>query len=133
MKKEDSDDFSCERCGKCCQGSIVGSLQAMVDDIKRWRDEGREDILLYVDQYDIKDADWCSCDIWVSPITRRDLTRCPFLRKIRNKDEYKCSIHETKPKWCREYPIIKDKKRICLRMKEEQSNNELKADKDKVK
>ena len=108
----------CQRCGKCCTGSFV-ILQAMVEDIERWQEEGRQDILKYVWDFDLKSFDGtCSCDIWVSPITGHDLLRCPFLRKVRNKEIYKCLIHETKPEICQVYPD-ETHDYICARLKEE--------------
>lgn len=96
----------CQRCGKCCTGSLVSTLFATSYDIKRWKKEDRQDILKYVDDYDLDtNADKWSCIIWISPRTDRSLTRCPFLRKVRNKDIYKCLIYETRPQACREYPL----------------------------
>lgn len=111
--------FECKQCGRCCTSPIVSSMQATVEDIARWRKEGRTDILKYVWAYNLKDADWCSCDIWVSPITGEDMIRCPFLRKVRNKDFYECRIHDTKPEECREYPTERHDF-ICLRMEIEE-------------
>ena len=46
-------------------------------------------------------------DIWFSPTTGEETARCPWLRKLPNKDIYKCRIHETKPPHCRNFPKSK--------------------------
>jgi len=39
----------CNQCGKCCTNeSFMGTLSATADDVKRWEDEGRNDILAWV-------------------------------------------------------------------------------------
>jgi len=91
--------FECKRCGKCCV-KFTGTLSATKEDILRWRKEGRDDIIAYV--YFMGD-DWG--DLFFHPETGGEIhDRCPFLRKIRNKNEYKCMIEETKPEVCRNYP-----------------------------
>jgi|GEM_PF-3454079 Fe-S-cluster containining protein len=34
--------------------------------------------------------------------------RCPFLRKVRGKEEYTCLIHDVKPLKCREFPADRE-------------------------
>ena len=46
-------------------------------------------------------------DIWFSPKTGEEASRCPWLRKLPNKDIYTCRIHETKPLHCRNFPKSK--------------------------
>jgi Fe-S-cluster containining protein len=46
-------------------------------------------------------------DIWFSPTTGEATARCPWLRKLPNKNIYKCRIHETKPPHCRNFPKSK--------------------------
>ena len=98
----------CERCGKCCV-EYIGTFGATKEDILRWRKEGRDDILAYVC---FMGDDWG--DLFFHPETGEEIhDRCPFLRKIRNKNEYECMIEETKSdfnedtlmKW--EYKTIK--------------------------
>jgi Fe-S-cluster containining protein len=44
-------------------------------------------------------------DLWVDDQhpDGRELTRCPFVRKVRNQNRYMCTIYETRPKVCRDY------------------------------
>ena len=68
-----------------------------------WQNEGREDILDWVDPIHIG-GDQYVFDIWINPKTGEDVQRCPWLRKLPNKDEYICRIHDYKPEHCRAYP-----------------------------
>lgn len=44
-------------------------------------------------------------DLWFHPETGEELDgRCPFLRKVRKKDMYRCMIYELRPEICRGYP-----------------------------
>jgi Fe-S-cluster containining protein len=43
-------------------------------------------------------------DLWINPETGEDANRCPFLRKVRNENKYRCLIQDTKPEYCRQYP-----------------------------
>ncbi|MBN2325935.1 MAG: hypothetical protein JXR73_02185 [Candidatus Omnitrophica bacterium] len=43
-------------------------------------------------------------DLWINPRTGEDVTRCPWLRKVRGKNIYACRIHDTKPRHCHEFP-----------------------------
>lgn len=90
--------FKCIQCGHCCLDlSGAFSTSADEEDIARWKKEKRWDILEYV----------VGTDLWISPITGEDVTRCPWLRKLPKKNKYICRIHETKPKHCRDYPKSK--------------------------
>jgi Fe-S-cluster containining protein len=84
----------CTRCGKCCLNeSYMGTLSATPDDVARWHEQGRTDIL-----------QWESLgDLWVDD-DGRECSRCPFLRKDRGKATYKCRIYDTRPAACRDYP-----------------------------
>lgn len=94
--------FECHRCGMCCI-ILWGSFEATQNDLKRWRREGRDDILKHVTMRTDGASEW-------GEFTTK---ACPFLRKLDGK--YLCSIHETKPEHCRNYPVDG----ICLRMEEE--------------
>lgn len=106
-------NFECKRCGKCC--FRFPQLEAYAEDIKRWRKEGRDDILQYVDIFHFSSFD--TGDLWFNPKNGMELNRCPFLRKVKNKDEYKCGIHETKPTVCKNYPFNPGQNGVCIRMK----------------
>ncbi len=89
----------CNSCGKCCLKYSAGSgLGTATDkDIARWID--RPDILEYID---------FTRDLWVSPITGDETSRCPWLRKLPNKNIYKCKIYDVRPDACRAYPVNRE-------------------------
>lgn len=120
-------DFECQRCGKCCL-QLGGALSATQSDVERWKEENRWDILAYIDYIECKVCPQCkkgappeqlyctncgnklkrevmAADLWFDPETREELSECPFLTRIADPNKYECSIHETKPKWCRDFPI----------------------------
>lgn len=111
---------NCERCGSCCLQ--VGWFEVFEDDIRRWIEEERTDILMYVEGWDR----WCWENVLVydraelvidflingdilanefpyDPEEKELLDVCPFLRKAYGKPAFECMIHDTKPKTCREY------------------------------
>jgi hypothetical protein len=79
--------------------NLSGAYECTADeeDLERWERDGRQDILDYV----------VFGDLWISPRTGEDLTRCPWRRKLPNKDKYIYRIHDSKPKHCRDYPLSK--------------------------
>lgn len=89
---------ACTRCGKCClKKDYMLSLSATAKDVVRWRKEGRDDILRYVDHVNMG-----FYDLWFD--NGKELDRCPFLRKDRGAASYRCTIHNTRPEVCRSYP-----------------------------
>lgn len=107
-------EFKCKQCGKCCR-KYIGTLKATSEDIERWRREGREDILKYVDIYEF-DGKTLGGDLWFNPKTGEEMRKCPFLRK--RKGKFFCLIHSTKPEVCREYPLLVNAKTLQERLKE---------------
>jgi Fe-S-cluster containining protein len=73
------------------------------EDKKLWESQGREDILDWVSPIPLGE-DQFIYDIWISPVTGEDVERCPWLRKLPNREKYICRIHEVKPRHCRAYP-----------------------------
>ena len=90
--------MGCIQCGRCCM-NMHGTADH--EDIERWED--RPDIMNTVEVFDNSFA-----DLWFSKITGEEATRCPWLRKVRGKDIYKCTIHDVKPNVCRNFPINKE-------------------------
>ena len=109
--------MGCERCGSCCL-QFGGTNFADEADLRRWLKEERIDILQYACGWN----DWCNevfrdypelvieylteslnAEFWFDPRTGNELSICPFLKKRYRKQQFKCSIHETKPQTCREY------------------------------
>ena len=87
------------------------TMQANADDVKRWRRQKRNDILQYAYIYGPKlsNDSWIPfADLWISPRTDESMRRCPFVRKVRGADRYTCTIYETRPQVCRDYPIYVD-------------------------
>lgn len=93
----------CACCGRCCT-YFGGHLHASDHDLKRWRQQGREDLLSRVNL-----LGW----IWVDPETGQMLDPCPFLEQA-DEQRWICSINDTKPDICRDYPTLAHGKR-CLR------------------
>ena len=93
----------------------------------RWENEGRYDILEYVDFFyynicptckkghplDEKNCKDCNeeleirilgGDLWFDPETGEELVECPFLSKT-DEDKYICEIQEAKPQKCEDFPF----------------------------
>ena len=83
----------------CCRGEHHRGLILLPDDYERWVQEGREDILCYVEQsvYGLHRT-----IIWKDVQTGEYLDRCPFLLRI-DTSRYKCTIQDAKPKICKMY------------------------------
>ena len=96
--------FKCKQCGNCCLNLYDAFSTCATDqDIRMWEQEGRDDILDWVDPIHIGSNQYVY-DIWISPVTGEDVTRCPWLRKLPNQNRYFCRIHKVKPDHCRAYP-----------------------------
>ena len=95
--------FTCKQCGSCCLLSDAFSNTVDEDDVLMWETLGRDDILEWVAEIPVGEGH-SVYDIWISPKTGDDTTRCPWLRKLPNQDKYICRIHDVKPRMCQEYP-----------------------------
>jgi Fe-S-cluster containining protein len=92
------------------------------EDLLRWIKEDRRDILEYCEgklyilkelekgtnpedivEYLMKSRGLMTANFWFNKKTGYFLWICPFLRKRYGKKQFECTIHETKPKICREY------------------------------
>jgi len=124
-------DFQCKRCGNCCKkaGSVLHITQ---NDYERWVEEDRWDIISKIVpvsyccencniSWGLPFGDTCRrCDMpgkllfyWIDPKYQFNYfaqlmgnPKCPFLRKVRNKPQYTCRIHDTKPEICRDFPFL---------------------------
>lgn len=97
----------CTQCGRCCTNpSFMGTMQASPEDVKRWKREKRSDILAwaYILGPTAHKRGFGFADLWINPKTDIEAERCPFVRKMPNRDVYKCMIYETRPQACRDYP-----------------------------
>lgn len=118
--------LTCERRDSCCVQ--VSQINPSEEDITRWVYTCRYRILQYCNgwhedcrlwakekliSYLIKDM---NNEMWFDPKTGEELDVCPFLRKTRGKNMFKCTIHDTKPQTCRKYTCNPDDmKRIVKR------------------
>jgi Fe-S-cluster containining protein len=88
----------CRRCGHCCQPYF--SLYVSDDDEQRWQKTGRRDILERL-RWEREHIVWKD-DQPVNIGTGETARRCTWLQK--NPDgTTTCSIHDDKPKICRDY------------------------------
>jgi uncharacterized protein len=92
----------CTNCGKCCTNpSYMMTLGATGADVKRWRQEGRADILRFASVLGPDKNPYA--DLWVDDERGIERSRCPFVRKVPNQNRYLCTIYETRPQICRDY------------------------------
>ena len=87
----------CNQCGKCCVHYGDGGLSAEDNEIDWW-ESYRPKIFSYVS----------GGKIWISPITGKQMVRCPWLRKLPNQEKYICRIYYDRPNDCRYYPVTID-------------------------
>lgn len=95
MIRDGGKGFVCSRCGHCCGIPGAYEFDAEIEDLERWKDDLESEILDHLDDgYGwVKDTQ-----------NREEVSRCPFLRKDKNKETYKCRIHHTKPSHYRDFP-----------------------------
>jgi Fe-S-cluster containining protein len=84
----------CNQCGKCCTRYGGGGLSASASEIAWW-ETFRPNIFDYVS----------GGEIWVSPVTGKQMKRCPWLRKLPKQNKYICRIYHDRPDDCRHYPV----------------------------
>ena len=84
----------CNQCGKCCTLYGNGGLSASESEIDQWETD-RPDIASYVS----------GGKIWISPVTGKQMVRCPWLRKLPNQNKFICRIYFDRPDDCRYYPV----------------------------
>ena len=87
----------CNQCGKCCTLYGSGGLSVTDSEIESWETD-RPDIANYV----------AGGKIWISPITGKQMLRCPWLRKLPGQKKYVCRIYFSRPGDCRYYPVTID-------------------------
>jgi Fe-S-cluster containining protein len=97
---DDIPGFQCISCGKCCTEG-ASRLQADEDDIALWLNKAPH-VMDYVIVHGQQGKR--SGDLWISPITGKDTTRCPWIRKFPGRNKYYCRIYDLRPKVCRRYP-----------------------------
>lgn len=95
--------FTCRQCGACCR-KLNYSEELTESDVKRWRDEGRNDILDWVGTT-TNSSGVKVYRMWVAPGTCHITQSCPFLTPIPHENRSKCLIQEVKPQICCSYPM----------------------------
>jgi len=104
------DRFACHRCGHCCR-ALVFNDGVDDEDVARWKARGRDDILKWVGSAQ-DESGRPTYRIWVSPGTHVFAATCPFLITDKGPEskgeQWLCSIHETKPRICRQYPVTRN-------------------------
>ena len=97
------EDFTCLQCGKCCR-TLDYHNEVTADDVARWKQTGRSDILDWVGTFQKNDRE-AVYRIWIKPGTRTIAETCPFLQKKPHENRWICLIHDVKPQICRQYPV----------------------------
>jgi len=94
---------TCLQCGQCCE-AFGGHLHASPQDLIRWRERGRDDLLARTNR-----LGW----IWVDPDTKQLVDPCPHIDR-NDPEHFRCAIYPDRPDMCRAYPTLAHGKR-CLR------------------
>jgi len=84
----------CNQCGKCCTLYGGGGLSVSASEIDWW-ENNRPDVADYVS----------GGKIWISPVTGKQMLRCPWLRKLPSQNKYVCRIYFDRPDECKHYPV----------------------------
>jgi len=87
-------EFRCKRCGWCCRNIVISISYS---DIIRWFNEGNNDVLReisFINNYPKKNTG----GFYIAKTTFNPKQPCPFLEKN------ECSIYDTRPICCRDYP-----------------------------
>jgi Fe-S-cluster containining protein len=95
--------FACRQCGRCCR-TLEYRHEATPEDIARWREMRRSDILEWVGVFTGVDGH-PAYRLWTIPGTARPAAQCPFLHKAPSRSRWACRIHDLKPAVCRQYPF----------------------------
>jgi len=92
-------NFNCKRCGKCClESNELPLTEKEVEKIEMffYKNYPKRHLRNYID-FSMNEA--------YSENTLNHGLACPFLRK--QNGEYKCIIHDIKPKVCKNFPTSK--------------------------
>lgn len=102
-----ADGFNCKQCGRCCRLlGIEYDIYVDESDVRRWREEGRDDILAWVAEAIFREREY---DFPVDPFTGDEVVgECPFLRKDPQQAITHCLIHDTRPRDCAAFPASRE-------------------------
>ncbi len=97
--QDEMERFVCKRCGHCCLALPDACNTFVLDeDVARWQQEGRSDILAHVARHPSGNR------AWTNEQTGELLKACPWLSNGSRTGTFRCAIHTTKPKHCADYP-----------------------------
>jgi Fe-S-cluster containining protein len=99
------DAYRCRQCGDCCR-RLDYRHQITAEDVQRWRQLGRTDILEWVREDRGADGEPVY-SIWREPGTARYADVCPWLKNLPGTAKWICAIHDVKPEICRQYPATR--------------------------
>jgi len=83
-------------CGECCRAPVI--LITKTEDYRRWTRQRRSDILQYASVPPLQGYG----DLWIDIKGSEGSSYCSFIKKVGNY-KYICTIHNTKPKVCKEF------------------------------
>ena len=104
-RKRSAQGFNCKRCGRCCLST--DHVDLCKKDIEGWERAGRRDL---IDQKMLKEWEHFGS---TGLFNNRTSRRCPFIRKVRNKNEHYCTIYDVRPLFCRIFPVEKGHGEFC--------------------
>jgi Fe-S-cluster containining protein len=104
--------FNCTNCGKCCtHAPYTGTMSAHEEDLQRWENADRQDILdtAFVFNWGVEEDR--TADLWMDPKTGDEVTSgiCPWVKQV-NEDTWHCTIYELRPNVCRNYPVDREQR-----------------------
>lgn len=105
--------FKCKKCGWCCRNTNVNISYS---DVMRWKREKRYDILSAVSFMDFGKNDKRSGFYFIDTLKKRkDGTKktCLYFRDT----PPACKIYVTRPRSCRDFPLVKKDYGECPEMK----------------
>ncbi|MHA2219402.1 MAG: YkgJ family cysteine cluster protein [Candidatus Hodarchaeales archaeon] len=107
MKYKMEKIFECQQCGRCCREI---NIPISYNDIMRWVDTGRKDILFqvsWIHNFPKKNTGGFYFRQTCTPDENGDKGICPFL------EDNLCSIQDTKPLACKDAPKGFDRFDMC--------------------
>lgn len=87
-------------CGICCRELDVDQMTMMPSDYRRWKRQGRQDILRHA--IVMTPQGYGDLNLLFDMEKEKYLRYCQFLKRV-GRGKYICTIHDTKPKVCKEF------------------------------
>lgn len=115
MPLKENKDITCRRCGSCCKVDMVAYVTS--EDIQRWEEEGRNDILSRIRNNGVT---WAG-DRIVNK-SGRILKTCYYLSC--DGSTFSCEIYETRPLVCRNF--VPGSSYLCTQYRQGQNGTSIK-------